>query len=157
MRNRRSCCLCFTCVGRGKIMCVNCSGQGRLLTFLQMKVKWENHSSEFVANDNSEFPSEKFEKVSGNTIFIDEDTTVQPVTTFSDPSIIEASQNILEDHAMLSNDYKILRQRQNIELLPLSKVYYTWKGKQGVYYVYGMENKTYCDNYPRKCCCCVIM
>ncbi|XP_069807988.1 protein SSUH2 homolog [Dendropsophus ebraccatus] len=142
---------CGLCFGRGRVRCIPCIGQGRMITFLQMKIKWKNHFDKFVSNRNSEFPSEKVDKVSGKTIFSDEDTLVRPVTAFSDPSINESFRNILKEHAKLSKHYKILRQHQKIELVPLSKVYYEWKGEHGAYYVYGVENKAYCDSYPKRC------
>ncbi|XP_073431210.1 protein SSUH2 homolog [Dendrobates tinctorius] len=152
--------ICFTCTAQGKIKCSNCSGQGKVITFLEMKVKWINLEPCFVhVMDNAaEFPADRFCKVSGEVVILDEDNLVEPLTTFHDQSINEASQESLEQHAVeLPENSRIVRQMQQVESLPLSKVHYTWGGKQGEYFVYGEENKAYCDNYPQKCCCCAIM
>ncbi|KAM9408429.1 protein SSUH2 homolog isoform 2-T2 [Pholidichthys leucotaenia] len=45
--------------------------------------------------------------------------------------------------------------RQRVELIPITKVNYKWKGDTHVYYVYGKENQVSADNYPATCCCVV--
>lgn len=47
-------------------------------------------------------------------------------------------------------------QRQTIELIPVTKVTYLWKGKSHIYFVYGNEFKVHADNYPATCCCSVM-
>ncbi|XP_077134700.1 protein SSUH2 homolog [Ranitomeya variabilis] len=150
--------ICFTCKARGKITCSNCSGQGQVITFLEMKVKWENLDCSIIVYDDPEFPFDRFEKVSGEVIVSDEDNLVEPITTFSEQSVNEASQESIEQHAAaLPDNTRIIRQMQQVESLLFTKVHYTWGEKQGEYYVYGQENKAYCDNYPKKCRCCAIM
>lgn len=46
-------------------------------------------------------------------------------------------------------------QRQTVELIPVTKVQYKWKGDSHVYYVYGNENKVSAD-YPATCCCVIL-
>ncbi|MGH0185659.1 UNVERIFIED_CONTAM: hypothetical protein FKN15_018440 [Acipenser sinensis] len=41
--------------------------------------------------------------------------------------------------------------RQTIELIPVTRVHYTWKEKTYIYFVYGAEHKVYTDDYPAKC------
>lgn len=47
-------------------------------------------------------------------------------------------------------------QRQTIELIPVTKVTYSWKGNSHIYFVYGNEFKVNADNYPATCCCTVM-
>lgn len=37
-------------------------------------------------------------------------------------------------------------------MVPVTEVLYTWKGRQGKFYVYGYEHKVYAPKYPQKCC-----
>ncbi|TKS70760.1 Protein SSUH2 -like protein [Collichthys lucidus] len=45
--------------------------------------------------------------------------------------------------------------RQRVELIPITKVNYKWKGDSHVYYVYGNENQVSAD-YPATCCCVIL-
>lgn len=47
-------------------------------------------------------------------------------------------------------------QRQTIELIPVTRVSYTWKGKSHIYFVYGNEFQVNADDYPATCCCTVM-
>lgn len=49
-----------------------------------------------------------------------------------------------------------LFQKQTIELIPLTKVEYEWRGKVYSFCVFGNENKVYAEDYPEKCCCSVM-
>ncbi|XP_044157710.1 protein SSUH2 homolog isoform X2 [Bufo gargarizans] len=137
--------------------CVTCAGRGQVLTYLQLTVTWKNNKYEYISDHNSEFSSDHFSAVHGERIFTDEQLSVSPLAHFPDSSIIWASQNALEQHrTQFSSTCHVLRQRQSIELLPLTKVQYTWKGNPLNYFVYGKENKVYVQNYPQKCCCAVM-
>ncbi|KAH0630220.1 hypothetical protein JD844_012959 [Phrynosoma platyrhinos] len=46
--------------------------------------------------------------------------------------------------------------KQTIELVPLTKAEYEWKGKLYSFYVFGKENKVYIKDYPSKCCCSLM-
>ncbi|XP_071984447.1 protein SSUH2 homolog [Engystomops pustulosus] len=148
---------CYACHSTGKIMCTTCIGQGKIVTYQQLKVIWRN-LEQYVQlfHDESEFPYDRFQKVSGQTLFSDEDTEVQPITSICDGFFEETSQEAINQHAALSNNSRIVRQSHTVESLLLHKVHYTWGGNQGHYYVYGLENKAYCGDYPKQCCCVIL-
>ncbi|XP_069499580.1 protein SSUH2 homolog isoform X1 [Ambystoma mexicanum] len=86
------------------------------------------------------------------------DIQVYPVMTFPDASINHASQAAVEKHrSEFASSCRILRQRHTVELIPLTKVNYSWKGNPNSYFVYGVENKVFTENYPATCCCCSVM
>ncbi|XP_071983828.1 protein SSUH2 homolog isoform X2 [Engystomops pustulosus] len=147
---------CSWCSGTGLQLCFTCVGKGELLKYLRLKVKWENHNFNFIADHKSDFPNKRFKKVTGKIVFSDERQMVSPVTNFPETSINEASQNVIVQHRTEFQQCRILRQRHSIEWLPLTKVNYIWKSTEYDYYVYGNENKAYAKNYPRKCCCAVM-
>lgn len=45
----------------------------------------------------------------------------------------------------------VCRQRQTIEMVPLTHAYYTYSGKEYNFFVYGMENKVFAAKYPSAC------
>ncbi|KAJ1110619.1 hypothetical protein NDU88_007968 [Pleurodeles waltl] len=148
---------CPTCNGRGRTTCTVCKGKRQLLCYIEVKVTWKNNIHEFVADKNSGFPTELFKKVTGQQLFADEQLMVYPLMTFPEPSINQASQNAIQQHhAQFASASRIVRQRHTVELIPLTKVEYSWKDKRHSYFVYGVENQVFTDDYPAKCCCSVM-
>lgn len=43
-------------------------------------------------------------------------------------------------------------QRQTIELVPLTRAFYSHNGKDFSFFVYGVENKVFTSKYPSVCC-----
>ncbi|XP_063797628.1 uncharacterized protein LOC134958851 [Pseudophryne corroboree] len=160
--------MCHACFGSGTESCrmcdpsrvqdcVPCAGKGQVVTYTQMTIIWKNNIFEFISENHSEFSNDLFKDVKGEKIFTEEQLSVSPLTNFPDWTLIQVSQNALEQHqTQFSTSCRILRQRQSVELLPLTKVHYTWKENQFSYFVYGKENKVYIQNYPQKCCCVVM-
>jgi hypothetical protein len=45
-----------------------------------------------------------------------------------------------------------------VRIIPVTEVNYRWKNKNGVFFVFGFENKAYAPQYPQKICCgCTIL
>ncbi|XP_078517797.1 protein SSUH2 homolog [Lissotriton helveticus] len=148
---------CSTCHGQGRTACTVCNGRRQLLCFIEMKVTWKNNIHEYLSDKNSGFPTELFAEVTGKQLFTDEQFMVYPLMTFPDASINQASQIAIQQHqAQFASASRIVRQRHTIELIPLTKVEYAWKDKSHFYFVYGMENQVFTDDYPAKCCCSVM-
>ncbi|XP_078517799.1 protein SSUH2 homolog [Lissotriton helveticus] len=148
---------CSTCHGQGRTTCTVCNGRRQLLCYIEVKVTWKNNIHEYLSDKNSGFPTELFKKVTGKKLFTDEQFMVYPLMTFPEASINQASQIAIQQHqAQFASTSRILRQRHTIELIPLTKVEYTWKDKSHFYFVYGVENQVFTDDYPAKCCCSVM-
>ncbi|XP_077083071.1 protein SSUH2 homolog isoform X1 [Siphateles boraxobius] len=158
-RNRR----CPTCHGRGRKRCVSCHGKGdkgcltcngyrNLVHFIQLTVTWKNQVFEFIPDRVPELPLKKFEKVSGEAFFVDENLLVYPIEGFPDQDICDASKTAIQKHLLqYSAVSRILQQRQSIELVPLTRVYYAYSGKDYDYFVFGRENKVHTTKYPTSC------
>ncbi|XP_044307694.1 protein SSUH2 homolog isoform X2 [Varanus komodoensis] len=174
---------CTFCSGWGETTCSRCTGRGKLLTYLQLKVTWENKLFEYVMDHGFGFPIKVFKSVKGQQLLLDEQPMVSPVVGFPAGIINEVSRNALNKHqAMFASTTPIsgpdpstatwsvieqpsaefpstswiLRQRQTIELLYLTRVEYEWQGKFYSYYVYGNEHKVFTEDYPQKCCCTLM-
>lgn len=148
--------ICTICTG-GRITCDTCFGRNRLHFFTEMEVIWKNIDSPFVTDQDSGLPMDRYKKVTGKKIFVDEQPMVLPVMSFPDPMVNSVSLSYVQQHnAQFADNPRIIRQRQTIEQVALIKVNYTWGEEPHTYFVYGEENKVYTDNYPAKCCCAVM-
>uniref|UniRef100_A0A8C5PZ87 Protein SSUH2 homolog n=2 Tax=Leptobrachium leishanense TaxID=445787 RepID=A0A8C5PZ87_9ANUR len=148
---------CKTCNNSNIQKCPTCNGKGQVVSFIELTVTWKNNLSEFIPDPRSEFPISKFEKVNGEKVFCDENMMVPPLVSFPEPSINHASQNCVQEHrTKYFATCRVLKQKQSIEWLPLTKVDYTWKGKPYNYFVYGKEKKVHTDKYAQTCCCVIL-
>ncbi|XP_067270508.1 protein SSUH2 homolog isoform X1 [Pseudorasbora parva] len=148
---------CSTCSGNGSRQCDTCRGKRQLNVFINLNVKWSTEKDDHLAQDLSGLQVEKLEKVSGKELFKDAQYMVYPVMGFPDVSVTQASERFIRDHQVkYAQTSRILQQRQTIELIPITKVSYRWKGKSYVYFVYGNEFEVNADDYPATCCCSVM-
>lgn len=166
--NRSSGDRCHHCQGRGRVNCSHCHGQGsrecetckgkrQLLVFINLKVKWTNNLDDYIVEQSSGLHVVNLSKVSGQEMFRDAQYMVYPVMGFPDPNVVRAAERLVREHqARFSQTSRILQQRQTIELIPVTKVTYKWKGDSHIYFVYGNEFKVSADNYPATCCCTVM-
>ncbi|XP_019360236.1 PREDICTED: protein SSUH2 homolog isoform X1 [Gavialis gangeticus] len=148
---------CSYCYGRGWLHCVRCNGRGLLLYHSELTIIWKNNSAEYVADNNCGFPIDRFHDVTGKEIFCDENVLVNPLRSFPEPEIVRGSESCIATHKMqFASKMRILRQKQTVELIPLARVEYVWKGKSNSFYIFGNEKKVYAKDYPAKCCCLVM-
>ncbi|XP_053359744.1 protein SSUH2 homolog [Clarias gariepinus] len=148
--------ICVRCSGNGFCECEKCQGKKKLLFFNKLQIKWTTDRNELLVQRGS-MKSEKLWKVSGRTIFANSQSKLSPLVDFPDPSINQASKRLIQEHqSKYFQTSRILQQRHIIELIPVTKVSYTWKEKSYDYIVFGNENRVYTDNYPAKCCCSVM-
>jgi len=85
--------------------------------------------------------------------------------------ITDASHNLVNRHGNAFADQKIVAQRHQVRVVPVTHVQYEWKGKQHSFYVYGYENRqgakrtfvktcykttfpsrVHLSKYPQRCC-----
>uniref|UniRef100_H3C4E1 Ssu-2 homolog n=1 Tax=Tetraodon nigroviridis TaxID=99883 RepID=H3C4E1_TETNG len=154
---------CYSCNGRGRKRCTSCQGQGsitcsvchghqKLMHFIQLTVTWKNNVSHFIPDRQPDFPDQKFEKVSGEAFFRDENLLVYPLQGFPDLELCDVSSRLIHEHLQrFSSTSRILQQRQTIELVPLTQARYQYKDKDYSFFVYGVENKVLVSQYPSAC------
>ncbi|XP_032370692.1 protein SSUH2 homolog [Etheostoma spectabile] len=147
---------CTTCDARGTKTCETCKGKRQLLTYIKVKVEWTNHVEDHVVAQNC-LNVDELRSVSGKELFKNNQYLLYPLLGFPNPAISEASERLVRDHqSKYAQNSRILQQRQTVELIPITKVNYKWKGNSHVYFVYGKENKVNADNYPATCCCVIL-
>lgn len=146
---------CEECDINGMKKCETCKGKRMVLTYIKLKVEWLNNVEDHVVSQNSGMDVGDLSAVSGKELFKNSQYLIYPVTGFPNPAISEASERMVRDHqAKYGQASRILQQRQTVELIPITKVQYKWKGNTHAYYVYGNENKVSAD-YPATCCCVI--
>ncbi|CAL8367808.1 unnamed protein product [Lota lota] len=148
---------CTQCQGQGAKKCTTCNGRCQLLVYINLTVKWTNNSSDYIVEQSSGLLLENLNQVTGKELFKDARYMVYPVMGFPDVNVVSAAERLIREHqATYSQTSRVLQQRQTIELIPITKVIYQWKGKSHMYFVYGNESKVHADNYPATCCCTIM-
>ncbi|GCC37079.1 protein SSUH2 homolog [Chiloscyllium punctatum] len=149
---------CTHCSGKGTRLCQMCKASGQLMVFIQLTVKWKNNIYEKIADQQSGLPLDLYNKMAGQNIFTDQQYRVYPIAGFPESQINQASQLAIQKHQNeLMRTCHIIQQRQTIEFIPITQVFYEWKGIEYNYFTCGTENKVYAPDYPAKCCCCSIL
>nr|XP_008271809.1 protein SSUH2 homolog [Oryctolagus cuniculus] len=150
---------CGTCSGRASKTCATCKGEKKLLHFVQLVTVWKNSVFEFVSEPRLSCPVELLAKAKGESLFQDEDVVVYPIVDFPLPEIARASQRGIAEHsAALGSRARILKQRQTIELVPLTEVHCWYRGETYVYYICGTDHQVDVGDFPRRHCCgCTIL
>ncbi|XP_031424108.1 protein SSUH2 homolog isoform X2 [Clupea harengus] len=147
---------CTECNGDGLQQCETCEGRKQLLMFINLKITWKNNLEDYVAQQSSGIQIENLSSVTGNRLFHDAQYMVYPVYGFPDPNVSQASDRLVKEHqSKFSQSGRIHQQQHTIELIPITKVSYKWKGDSHLYYVFGNESKVSTD-YPATCCCVVM-
>ena len=139
---------------KGKVSCGTCDGSTHILCFIQLSIAWKINTSEYIT-EKLQIPDEHIRDVSGQVAFEEEHDRVFPVEAFKDEVIKMASSQLVASHAFKFPEEKILRQRHQVRVVPVTKVNYEWKGKARSFFVYGYENKVYLTEdsaYPQACC-----
>lgn len=136
--------------------CDTCNGKRQLLAYIQLKVEWVNNVEDHVVEQNSGLNVADLQSVTGKELFKNNQYLLYPLVGFPNPVIAEASERLVRDHqSKYAQTSRILQQRQTVELIPITKVNYKWKGDTHIYYVYGNEHQVSGD-YPATCCCVVM-
>jgi len=151
---------CEKCQAKGKVSCATCDGTAHIRSFIQLSISWRVVTAEHIVTKHN-IPENLVRNASGQVAFEEEQPKVFPVDAFKDEVIKMASAQLVASHASKFPEEKILRQRHQVRVVPVTKVNYEWKGRVRSFYVYGYENKVHMpDNssYPQKYCwgCCVM-
>ena len=138
---------------KGKVSCATCEGTTHILCYIQLSISWRVNTSEHIV-EKLDIPDELIRDVSGQVAFEEEQPKVFPVDAFKDEVIEMASAQLVASHASKFPDEKILRQRHQVRVVPVTKVNYEWKGRSRSFFVYGYENKVHLanDSYPQSFC-----
>ncbi|KAJ0002672.1 hypothetical protein NQD34_007821 [Periophthalmus magnuspinnatus] len=147
---------CDKCSGRGTKDCDICKGKRQLLAYINLKVEWKNNTEDHVVHQESGLDPNDLQSVHGKELFKNNNYLLYPLVGFPNQSISEASDRMIRDHqTKYAQSSRILQQRQTVELIPISKVTYKWKGDSHIFYVYGNERYVSAD-YPATCCCVIM-
>lgn len=143
---------CHKCGSKGKVNCTTCEGHGQIRCFIQLSITWKVNTAEHII-ERLDLPTELIRDVSGQVAFEEEAPRVKPVEAFTEnQDIKEASASLVFNQLNAFSDHKVIRQRHQVRIVPVTRVTYEWKGKLHVFYVYGYENKSHLPKYPQKCC-----
>ena len=69
--------------------------------------------------------------------FEEDQPKIKALRSVSDPGIAMASEQLVSKHTNAFSDQRVVRQRHQVRIVPVTQVTYEWKGKDHVFYVYG--------------------
>ncbi|XP_067120458.1 protein SSUH2 homolog [Centruroides vittatus] len=141
---------CNKCNGTGLVKCRTCSGKGSLKCYVKLTATWKNHVDDFIVEQTS-LPDQLIRDVTGHVAFEEQQLRVWPINHFQ-PSINDASNQLVQKHNQAFQMERILQQRHKVRIVPVAEVKYNWKDRSGQFFVYGFENKVYFPDYPQSCC-----
>lgn len=147
---------CHVCHRLGKIQCNICKSSGKLKWFLQLTIKFENQKNDFLKQNASNLPDELMRKCQAQNVFSEQNIRVSPLNHHPDAQINAASSRLLSDHASRFVNSRILAQRHDLNVIPITQCMYTWKETQHDFQIYGLDQIVYAPNYPKKCCCTIL-
>jgi len=144
---------CNKCQAKGKVNCGTCDGSAYIRCFIQLSITWKVITAEHIV-EKLNMPEDLIRDVSGQVAFEEEKDRILPITSFDDETIRSASTLLVNKQNENCFDSRILRQRHQIRIVPVSKISYEWKTKKKSFFVYGYENKVYLPpkSYPQSCC-----
>lgn len=145
---------CWKCNGDGMALCKGCSGTGQIKCFIRLTVTWTNHMDDHVVEKVAALKADRIRSVTGEVVCEEEDCVIWPLTHFPDTTVSMASAQLIQQHASSFTSEKILKQRHRVSIVPVAAVSYKWKNHEGLFHVYGYEQKVFAPDYPQTCCCC---
>ncbi|KAG8184818.1 hypothetical protein JTE90_004916 [Oedothorax gibbosus] len=150
---------CWKCNGDGMAVCKACSGTGQIKCFIRLTIKWTNHMDDHVVDQVGSLSDDKIRSATGEVVCQEEDISLLPLTHFPDTTVSMASAQLLQKHENEVPDEKVLKQRHQVSIVPVTALSYKWRNREGQFHVYGYEQRVYAPKYPQKCfcCCCVIL
>ncbi|XP_052781226.1 protein SSUH2 homolog isoform X2 [Mya arenaria] len=151
---RRRCC---TCHGFGMVTCACCQGHCSLKCYIKLTITWTNHLTDHIV-ERTALPDHLIRNVAGRVAFTETQQRVWPINHFPDAEINNASNRLVNQHATAFPSERLLMQRHQVRIVPVTQAMYKWKDTNSDYFVYGFEKKVYAPNYPQQCCCgCTVL
>ncbi|XP_046369543.2 protein SSUH2 homolog [Haliotis rufescens] len=142
---------CHRCHGCGRITCTLCDGKTRLKCYIKLTILWVNHVNDHIV-ERTELPDHLIREVTGHQAFQETAPRVFPVNHFPDQEINAASKRIVGSHAGAFPTERILMQRHQVRIVPVTQAFFNWKEKDSDFFIYGFENKVFAPKYPQTCC-----
>lgn len=144
--------LCNLCNSSGRIQCSHCSGAGKVKCFIELIVKFENHENDFIKK-SEEIPDESLRHCQAHVTFSEQNQRVYAISHHKDPMINKASYDIISSHLNKFKYCRIIAQRHNVYIIPVTQCRYSFKNQGYSYQVYGLDRQVNAEDYPQKCLC----
>uniref|UniRef100_A0A1I8J240 SRCR domain-containing protein n=1 Tax=Macrostomum lignano TaxID=282301 RepID=A0A1I8J240_9PLAT len=146
---------CPLCSGSGEETCTTCSGHQQLVFAVKLKCEWRGKNADYI-EERTDLPDELVRDVTGKVIFEEEGELLTPISNFPISPVNRASKSLIGAHENSLKGQRVLRQRHNLRGIPVTEVHYEHEGRQGVFFVYGFENKLFAQGLPSGSCCSLL-
>ncbi|KAK2149871.1 hypothetical protein LSH36_433g02098, partial [Paralvinella palmiformis] len=125
--------------------------------FIKLIVIYSNNEVEHLIQ-NSDLPENLPNEVSGELVFEQTQPRVWPISSYPDRELCRASQKLVNQQQNAYIDSRIIMQRQRLRAVPLSECLFTYRNKDGRFWICGKERLVYAPGYPQKWCWgCVVL
>eukprot|EP00252_Welwitschia_mirabilis_P011393 TRINITY_DN25625_c0_g1_i1.p1 TRINITY_DN25625_c0_g1~~TRINITY_DN25625_c0_g1_i1.p1 ORF type:complete len:420 (+),score=51.80 TRINITY_DN25625_c0_g1_i1:148-1407(+) len=152
---------CPSCRSRGLVKCSICRGAGSLLTRKICIVKWRTLLTRKVsASSNAvSVPDDVFHRARGVQVFNTQAYQCKPAN-FSDSVILNKfSSDIIADRLPVPPTARIICERHQITVVPVTRVIMAQKKRSFIFYIIGLSREVYIKDYPAQWCwglCCCL-
>ena len=154
--------VCHSCAGNGLKKCLTCFGYGQLRWFIQLTIKYTNNRNDYLkdghlkCNRAERIPNKLIRKAMAQNILSENNLRIKPITNHPDNDINQASANLINEHNCLYSNVKILSQKHDLTVIPITHCKFEWNKELGDFYVYGLDHNVFAPNYPKKCSCTIL-
>jgi hypothetical protein len=114
-------------------------------------VTFTNHKEDFIL-EGTDLPDHLVGGVQGDVVFEQAMFQVWPIQHYPVAQIAQNSVRLVESHRGKFRNERQLQQRQTLRAVPVTEVDAEWDDWKSRYWVYGLDRKVHCPDYPQTCC-----
>lgn len=142
---------CPTCQSRGLLKCDKCRGNGSLLTRNIAIVRWRTLLTRKVSACSSaaSVPDEVFHRAKGVQLYNTQAYQCKPANVFA---LNKFSSDIIADRAPVPPTARIICERHQITVVPVTRVIMTHRNRSFTFYIIGLSREVYVRDYPLQWC-----
>jgi len=145
---------CSVCQSRGLVKCEKCRGDGSLLTRNIATVRWRTLMTRKISACSSaaSVPDEVFHRAKGVQLCNIQAYQCKP-TNFSDSFVLNKfSSDIIADRAPVPPTARVICERHQITVVPVTRVIMTRRDRSFTFYIIGLSREVYVKDYPLQWC-----
>lgn len=145
---------CAVCGSRGLIKCERCRGEGALLHRKILVVRWRTLLNKRVSatKNAASVPDEVFHRAKGVSLYQSQSHNCEPAYFPKSPDLSKFSASIISDRVAVPPAARMICERHQISLVPVTRVVMGKKNRSFMFYIIGLSREVYLKDYPARCC-----
>ncbi|KAH9303284.1 hypothetical protein KI387_014867, partial [Taxus chinensis] len=145
---------CATCQSRGLLKCEKCRGNGSLLARRIAITRWRTLRTRKVSACSSaaSVPDEVFHRAKGVQLYNTQAYQCKPANFSDSFALNKFSSDIITDRAPVPPTARVICERHQITVVPVTRVIMTHRNRSFTFYIIGLSREVYIKDYPRQWC-----